>query len=201
MDTLIKCTSEFEERIGLRHGFFNEIIRQDDWSFVIKLHAFIEACLTNAICSALERPELEPVISRLDTSNSQSGKLAFARQLKILNKSQRRFIATLSELRNNLAHNVRSVDFSFDSHMGAMSAEQRYQFCVSLSLDEMLEPDSSPTEQRLISFVNEVPKFGIAWAASIVASELYLAASTGDLNSNFRAIGERIIKRSLHKTL
>ena len=197
MDFFLNTVKEFEERIGLRPGFFNELVREDDWSFVIKLHAFLEACLTNAICSTLGRPELERVIARLDTSNSQSGKLAFARQLNLLNKSQRRFFVIISELRNSLAHNVRAVDFTFEEYMQSLTEEQRHQFCVALSLDEMFAPESEPDKIGLISYVHDVPKFGIGLAAALVASELYLGAYLGDLNQNFQLIGKRLVERSI----
>lgn len=187
--------------MGIRSGFFNELLREDDWSFVIKLHAFFEACLTHAICSVLGRPELERVIARLDTSNNQSGKLAFAKRLEILNKPQRRFVATLSQLRNDIVHDARAADFSFERYMGNMSKEQRYQFCVALSLDEVLEPLSEPNEIRIISFVSEVPKFGIGYAASLVIAELNLHTKAGDLDKALKHIGKYIVESTQGKSI
>lgn len=197
--SFFEYTTEFENRMGIRSGFFNELIREDDWSFVIKLHAFFEACLTHSICSVLGRPELEEVVARLDTSNNQSGKLAFAKKLGILNKSQRRFVSTLSQLRNDIVHNARAVDFCFERHMYEMSKEQRYQFCVAMSLDEMFEPYSEQNELRIISFVNEVPKFGIVYAASVVIAELFIHTSTGELDKVFKSIGERLVGLSMEE--
>lgn len=194
MESFFQYAKDFEDRMGIRPGFFNELIREDDWSFVIKLHAFIEACLTHTICFALGHPELEDVIARLDTSNNQAGKLAFAKRLEILNKPQRRFVATLSQLRNDIVHDARAVDFSFERHLGGMSKEQRYQFCVALSLDEMLVPYSEPNEFRIISLVNEVPKFGIGYAASLVIAELFLHTSVGDLDKELKRVGKYIVE-------
>lgn len=197
MEDFIQYAKDFEERLGLRSDFFNELIKEDDWSFIIKLHAFIEACLTHAICSVLGRPELQKVVARLDTSNNQFGKLAFTKQLGMLNKSQRRFITRLSELRNDIVHDPRAVDFSFESFMADMTDEQRYRFCVSLSLDEMFEPDSEPNEIRIISFVNEVPKFGIGIAASVVIAELLLHVNAGDLDIQLKRVGKLLVDSTL----
>lgn len=197
MDTLLQYMNEFERRLGVRSGFFNELIREDDWSFVIKLHAFIEAGLTNAICAVLGHPELEDVVSRLDTANNQCGKLAIVKRLGMLNKPQRRFVAVLSELRNDIVHNAKSVDFSFERHMAAMPEQRLIQFCTALSLDELLKPDSEPNEIRLISYVHDVPKFGIAYTATIVVTELYVQATSGDLSSTFKEIGEKLVARTL----
>lgn len=186
MESFLEYVNELENRIGIRPGFFNELIREDDWSFVIKLHAFVETCMAYAICARLGLPELEDVIARLDTSNNQSGKLAFARKLGVLNKPQRRYVSTLSQLRNDLVHDVRAVDFNLKSHMDGLSAEQRYQFCVALSLDEIFEPLSEPDEIRIVSYVNEVPKFGIAYAGSKPSCFFTLIWATLTKNSNMR---------------
>lgn len=199
MESFVEYASEFERRIGIRLGFFNELLREDDWSFVIKLRAFLEACLTHAICSCLGRPELEEVIARLDTSNNQSGKLAFAKKLGLLNKPQRRYVAALSDLRNGIVHDARAVDFRFDDHMSKLTEEQRYQFCVSLSLDEMFAADSEANELRTISFVNEVPKFGIAYAGGIVVAELLLNARAGDLDKELKRVGKVTLERMFGK--
>lgn len=199
MDTLLQYMKEFEHRIGVRSGFFNELVREDDWSFVIKLHAFIEACLTNAICAVLGRPELEDVVSRLDTANNQCGKLAIVKRLGMLNKPQRRFVAVLSELRNDLAHNAKSVDFSFKHYMAEMPEQELIRFCTALSLDELFEPDSERNEIRLISYVRDVPKFGIAYTATIVVTELYAQAMSGDLSGVFKQVGEQLVNRRLER--
>jgi hypothetical protein len=201
MESFVQYAEEFERRLGIRPGFFNELIREDDWGFVIKLHAFLEACLTHAICSRLGRPEIEDVIARLDTSNNQSGKLAFAKRLGLLNTSQRRFVATLSQLRNDLVHDAKAVGFRFDEYMSALTEDQRYQFCVSLSLDEMFVSDYQPDEIRIISLVNEVPKFGIAYAASVVVAELLLHASAGDLDKELKRAGAVTLERIFGKIL
>ncbi len=194
---LLEFASEFESRLGIRPGFFNELIRESDWSFVIQLHAFFEACLTHAICLSIGRPELESVISRLDTLNGQYGKMAFVKQLNILDKPQRRFIATLSELRNSLVHNVRNVDFNFREYIDSLPDEERYRFCVSLSLDEVFEPIADPGEIRIISFVHDVPKYGIAEAALIVLADLYLQVASGELKANCTKIGEMIVDKAM----
>jgi hypothetical protein len=193
----LEFAQEFEKRIGIRPGFFNELIREDDWSFVIKLHAFFEACLTHAICSHLGRPELEDPIARLDTANPRCGKIAFIKQLELLNKSQRRYIVSLAELRNHLAHNVKSVDFNFQSYISNLSESAQNNFYVSFSLDEMFEPLSEPDELRIISYVHAAPKFGIARAGLVVLGDLYLQTMSGDLAKTYVTIGEKLVAQTL----
>jgi hypothetical protein len=194
MEFFIQYAEGFESRVGLRPGFFNELIQEEDWSFVIKLHTFLDACLTHTICSVLGKPELEAVIARLEMSNNQSGKLAFAKKLNILTPPQRRFISRLSQLRNELAHNAHAVDFSFEHYMNQMTEDERYQFCVALSLDELFKSEITSDEIRLISWVNEFPKIGIGCAASFVIAELFVHTSSGDLDVALTALGKHVIK-------
>jgi hypothetical protein len=194
---MIESAEEFEKRLGIRHGFFNELICENDWSFVIKLHAFFEASLTHAICASLGRPELEDVISRLDTSNKNFGKIAFVKQLRLLEKPQRRYITALSELRNKLVHNINSADFDFRSYIDNLPDNERYNFCVSLSLNELLEPLSEPGELKVITLVHDIPKFGIVQAGLLVLTDLHLQIVAGDLRQQYTTIGEKLVARSL----
>jgi hypothetical protein len=197
VDTFYKYVVEFETRLGVRPGLFNELVREDDWNFVIKLHALLEACLTDAICSRLGQVDLHDIISRLDTANNQTGKLAFAKRLGILNKAQRRYVTVLSQLRNSIVHDVLSVDFNFKSHMSKLTEDQRYQFCAALSLDDMLAPCGEPGEIQLISLVSEAPKFGISCAGSVVIAEMLLHTSVGELDDNLKAIGHGVLKKTM----
>ena len=68
---------DLESKMGVRNGFF-ETLRDagDDWSFVIKLHALIEAACTHLLLYHLEEPVLSEAISRLDLSSRPVGKVA-----------------------------------------------------------------------------------------------------------------------------
>lgn len=201
VDDLLKCAEELEKRIGIRVGFTNELIQNDDWSFVIKLHALMEAALTYSICTRLNAPELERVVSRLDTSNNQSGKLAFAKALGILGSPQRKFIRRLSVLRNEIVHNVRSVEFSFENYKESLSESENFRFCSELSLHDLLSNDYRDGEIKLIALVNEIPKFGITQAALLIIGELILHVAKGETDAALKEFGEILIKRATDQAL
>ena len=46
---LIAAVAELEQGIGLQNGFFIRLVAEDDWSFVIKIHALYEAAVTKLI--------------------------------------------------------------------------------------------------------------------------------------------------------
>ena len=101
---------ELESKVGVKQGFFAALLDEDDWSFVIKLHALFEAACTHLLLFHFKEPDLAEVVSRLELSNKTTGKLAFLSRLELLGKEGRRLISTLSELRNNLVHDVRNAD-------------------------------------------------------------------------------------------
>jgi hypothetical protein len=105
----------------------------DDWSFVIKAHAVIEAATAYMLAAAIRKPLLSDTLARLELSNNSTGKLAFISALDLLSKPVRRFIKKFSELRNELVHNVRNAGFTFAAYEGSLNAEQRIQFWKAIT--------------------------------------------------------------------
>src|SRR5690606_3908918 len=61
-----ETVEKLEKRLGVRPGFFHELRKnQSDWSFVVRVHAFLEGALRHAIAQEIGRPELLPVVSRM----------------------------------------------------------------------------------------------------------------------------------------
>jgi len=99
--------ARFEADLGLRSGFFRALLQEDDWSFVIKLHALVDGAITHLLVEELGHPEAMRPISRLSLADTRSGKLAFGAALAVLDAHDRRFVQKLSEIRNMFAHDVR----------------------------------------------------------------------------------------------
>ena len=125
-----------EQRLGLHTGFFESLNGEDenDWSFVIKVHALAEAAVSHLLSEHLQRPELVDLFSRLDMSNKATGKAAFVKALGLLEEPERRFLSSLSELRNQLVHDVRNVNFDFASHVEKMSPKEKETFLKNFNL-------------------------------------------------------------------
>ena len=100
--------------IGFNKGFHHMLKEGDDWSFIIKIHAVLEAVFTEYLTKKLNKEELSDVISNLEMSNSKNGKLAFAKALGMTFSDSETFVRRLSELRNELVHNVKNLNYSID---------------------------------------------------------------------------------------
>ena len=105
----LSCIRDFEARLGVPSGFFERLLHEDDWSFLIKLHALVEAAATTVLTEALNRPELRDLLARAPLSDSEYGKLSMMKVLNIVSSPYRGFMRKLSELRNLAVHNVQNT--------------------------------------------------------------------------------------------
>jgi len=121
----IDAIKDLVQELGVPSTFFHALLEEDDWSFVIKLHSLIEAAVTHLLTVTLDKPEIRDLMSRLELSNLTTGKLAFAKCLGILSSEDIRFIQKLSELRNELVHDVTKVNVNLDMFFSSLSEPDR----------------------------------------------------------------------------
>jgi hypothetical protein len=169
-----------EDELTLPPGFIAALYQEDDWSFVIKSHALVEALLTYLLSAHLENSDVGSIFAFLDTSNPRTGKLAFAKAFGLLNQDARRFVRGLSELRNKLVHDVANVRFTFGEHVAQLNKQTRREWVQAfgfglLAVGETrlgkLEPKA---RQHLDALVTDEPKMAImasvAWLALTIFS-------------------------------
>lgn len=124
---------KLEAKIGVRTNFFQDLLAEDDWSFVIKLHALFEAACTHLLLFHFKEPELTEIFARLELSNKTTGKIAFLGKLGLLGKENRRLVAALSEMRNSLVHDVRNAEFSLDGMVAGFDSTALKHFALAFS--------------------------------------------------------------------
>lgn len=97
---------------GLPNTFmFDLVAEKDDWSFVVKSHALLESMVTQALINHVRETQLHDALSYLNLR--QKRRMLEAFEPNLFEKSDRRFMEALSNLRNRLVHNVRGVRFTF----------------------------------------------------------------------------------------
>jgi len=67
--SLMNNTKKILEEIGLSADFFDALLKEDSWSFVIKTHALLEASLTYLLVKETNLPKLEKIFSNLELGN------------------------------------------------------------------------------------------------------------------------------------
>ena len=131
-DTVEGSIRVLEKNLSIREGFLESLKREDDWSFIIKVHALLEAAISHLLCEALGHKQLSEVFSFIELSNKRSGKIAFVKALSLLDKPDRRFIISLSELRNQLVHDISNVDLDLKKYVDSLSPEKFKSFVKSM---------------------------------------------------------------------
>lgn len=115
----------FEGELGLPEGFLRALAKENDWSFVIKLHALYEAALSNVVVHRLGHDALDGPMAAME----MKVKIDFATALGLIGSREKTFITFLSRLRNRCAHNVRdAATFSLRSAVDAMDKNQKANF-------------------------------------------------------------------------
>jgi hypothetical protein len=171
---------EIETQLSLPPGFLLQLYEnEDDWSFVIKIHAFLEAVLTHLLAEHLGKPDLLPVFAYLETSNVRTGKLAFVRAFDLLDKGARRFVHTLSELRNTLVHDVSNVNFRFADYVCQLTEREQKDFvgAFDYAFAEVAQANQWPAEQELSSTIDRIvlsaPRLAIIAGTAMISLDIY----------------------------
>ena len=171
---------DIETQLGLPPGFLLHLYqKEDDWSFVIKTHAFLEAVLTHLLAEYLGKPDLLPVFAYLETSNVRTGKLAFVRAFDLLDKGARRFVHTLSELRNTLVHDVSNVNFRFTDYVSQLTEREQKDFvgAFDYAFAEVAQANQWPAEQELSSTIDRIvltaPRLAIIAGTAMIGLDIY----------------------------
>jgi len=131
--SLFMGVDSLEEKLGLTKGFFENLQTEDDWSFIIKLHTLFESVCTHLLVFHFEEKDLSEIFSKLELSNKSYGKLVFLKNLNLISADDRRFISSLSELRNQLVHNVTNSDFNLEEMVSNFNSVELKKFTKTFS--------------------------------------------------------------------
>lgn len=201
--------ADIENQLGLPAGFLLGLYtHEDDWSFVIKSHAFLEAALTHLLADHLGKEDLLPVFAYLETSNVRTGKLAFVKAFDLLDKGARRFIHTLSELRNDLVHEVSNVGFTFAAYVNNLSDKERKEFigAFDYALVEVVRANQRQMDDRLRATLDRIvltaPRLALVAGVAMIGLDIYFRnRGTATPRQYVLVLGEMVIKEweTLHE--
>lgn len=143
--------------LNLRENFLLDLFADpDDWSFVIKAHAFLESVTCTLLAMYLRRQELESVLAE---KVEMHARIEMTKALGITTSEDRRMMHALGTLRNRLVHNARDTGFTFTDYLQNRDAKRN--FCEAFG---HLWPDPIPNSDPPISradYVASQPKFAV----------------------------------------
>lgn len=164
----LEWVGAFESELGLPSAFFIRLLqKEDDWSFIIKLHALIEAALAHLL-AIHSNEKLLNVFVRM----GMRSKVAFAKALGVLDKDERIFISKLSGIRNSFAHDVHQAGATMAAYVAALDPEQLKSLKVAIGpgIDPVTIVEPPVPE---LDFVRDNPKLCIWLRALFVISFIY----------------------------
>jgi hypothetical protein len=178
------------ETLGVPSDFFLRLGEDDDWAFVIKSHALLEASLNHLLIKRFGDDRLKDLVSTMDTSDRRRGKLGFIVAMELLPKAHTDFISLLSALRNKLVHHVTNLGFCFEAYFAKLDSNQRKNWSDSLTqlfnmgLTIELEGTGKVVDREQI--IAHHPRLAITLALQIIMSTVLLAdlARTHDPESH-----------------
>ena len=180
----------FEQKLGLPKSFYSDLLKNDDWSFVVKLNALVEAACTHALSVRLHAPELEEAFANTDLAISKYGKVTLLRGLNSLTSEQAHIIRQLAELRNKLVHNVRNVTFSLPGYVSELDKQQLSSFTKAFGhgLPDFVTLDGPGIPRD--KFVMRAPRFSIWLTVAEVIACLYLELEIAKIRLQALALAE-----------
>ena len=170
--TIPEAIGALEVEIGLPPGFFESIAREDYWSFVIKLHALIEHCITSLILSRTKGLRLDGVVGSLRFNDIKSGKLAVARDLQLISAEYVDFIRAVCEIRNKYVHDVNFLSMPLSQYVEQHSSrtDLARKVCRLMAAEASLRGHALPAR----ALFEQHPKVALQIAAMNLLADIYL---------------------------
>ncbi len=181
-DSVFKNINAFEKDIGITKGFLAKLLKDDDWSFIIKLYSLFEAALTHLLVKELGRDELENVVSLLELAHSKKGKLAFARQLRLISPEEATYIKKLSELRDKIVHNVVNINFDIGAHVEKLDPQQFKSFANAFGFSIKKEIKANDKKINRNHYIKKQPKMAIWIGAFSCLETIYEGKRSAELS-------------------
>ncbi len=166
-----------------------DFLSDSDWAMVIKLHAAIEATITQVILARIDQQVLRSVIERLPLSDNQSGKGKIALDLGVITKSQFTFIRRFSELRNNLVHRVENINFDLAKWYSELDAQQRKSWRSAIAWQE-----GEVKQEALMDMLESNPKLGLFLSVFTIVTLLTCAEQEYLLRNKVDILSDRTMK-------
>ena len=176
------------KELSLPNDFAVCLLRDDDWSFVLKSHALIEACVMHAFDARFQERSIRKFLKDL----SMAKRVDLAQQLGVLSEDMLGPIRTLSRIRNDLAHDVEQVKFTFDTYLANSDKRNAFHGNFLRNPSGTFEIGGKKVQRR--TFLRENPKWSIIEFLIELLVEVYLQQQKAFLNSTQLGIGEMFLK-------
>lgn len=189
---ILELVPKITAELSLDPLFLLALLKEDDWSFVIKLHALLEGAVTHLLTQSSQDDRLADFYRRLPLNNLRVGKLAAVQALGLFDPWQLRFVSALSQLRNDLTHDVKNASFTFETFWQSLSKSKKDEFLTGVLITKKPSRDllarwrDERTAHLLKSYLWNI--------ALMVLSDVYLKSKEARLSSREAALDAAMAK-------
>jgi hypothetical protein len=163
-----------EVHLGLPNGLLLRLLESpDDWTFVLRLHALVEAAVEHLIVTGIGKPAITDFIGRLPIAGGRAGKARLGRDLGLFDAADTALIEGLSELRNAYAHEVQMVDVGLVDYFDGLNNERRVKITRWIAQSHGFLPTDDILSEARRSFRSS-PRYVLWYAADRLVGRAYL---------------------------
>lgn len=184
--TVCGLVGEFLEKGDFLHG----LLKQDDWSFVIKAHALLEAAITQMVIANVGNEQLASFIERLPLGG-QFGKIKLCEQLRLLPDAHRKFARWFSEFRNPLVHRLDKVTFTFAKHLKGFNTDEARCWTESVV---WFSEDDPKTQNAWRLIAGKAPKHALFMGLHLIIGECIIRSHESKAKKAIHDTSERTMK-------
>jgi len=102
---------KIEQTLNLPKGFIEGLMKDDDWSFIIRSHAVIETMITQMLVAKTSE-KLSKTFERMQLSGGPVSKLNIAKDLELIDTNIIEVIRYFSKIRNSFVHSAKNLQAS-----------------------------------------------------------------------------------------
>ncbi len=135
-------SQEFEEK----YEFMLKLLKDDDWSFVIKSHSLIESLVTELIIAKIDESSLKNLIERIPLHGEPISKISIVKIYDLIPSEQLKFIKKLSEIRNSIVHKYENLSFTFEAYLTELDKNNNRNW-----KNILLWESQNPKQKKLIN--------------------------------------------------
>jgi hypothetical protein len=116
----------YEKRLGIPAGYLIEVWDNNDWAFVIKLHALVEASLKKTLPASIGDGSLKSnEVGRLRLVGDGLTQVKLARVHGLISARDAEFIHRLAKIRNRFAHDLAGLEDGLRQHLDGLPEQDR----------------------------------------------------------------------------
>lgn len=137
----------------------------------------------------------------MELSDKDKGKLAFVREMNLLDDKFRQFIGKFSELRNTYIHNIKNIEITIDSYIQKFDHQQKENFFKAITLNDRGNMEIRGKNIPIKDFFEKNPKIGI-WLASMgLLTQIYLKKEQAKLKFKTIKLKDQFFKQMISPSL